>query len=133
MYDKYGHVDEDTWNYEVFMKNSSFDNLFGMFDDNMFGGGLFDAFGPAGMMQGRHSIKLMYTRKAAEGKLFKDEDPSEEKLSSFTNTPGKGLKSTKNLQFWKKNEASEKKSTPKPKEDEDWETDEEVEKGKQFN
>ena len=35
MYDKYGHVDEDTWNYEEFMKNFSFDNLFG----GMFGGG----------------------------------------------------------------------------------------------
>jgi hypothetical protein len=35
MYDKYGHVDEDTWNYEEYMKNFSFDNLNDMFTDGV--------------------------------------------------------------------------------------------------
>ena len=83
--------------------------------------------GPGGMMQGRHSIKLMYTRKEAEGKLFVDEDYKDDKINSFINGSGRGLKSTKNLQFWRKNE--EKKETPKDKDD-GWVTDEEVEKGK---
>ncbi len=85
---------------------------------------MFDPFGPSGgMMQGRHSIKLMYLRKDLEGKLYKDEDSSEEKLGTFINGVGKGLKSTVNLQFWNK------PTEDKKEDNEGWVTDEELEKG----
>jgi DnaJ-class molecular chaperone len=35
-YDKYGTVDEDDWDYEEFMKNFHFEDIFKMFDDDMF-------------------------------------------------------------------------------------------------
>src|SRR4051812_47581794 len=38
-YDKYGKVDEDNFNFEEFMKNFSFNDIFAeMFDPNMFDG-----------------------------------------------------------------------------------------------
>jgi hypothetical protein len=78
----------------------------------MFGGGMFDAFGGPqgmGMMQGRHAIKLMYTRKAADGKLLVDDDMSSPQLNSYIHGSGKGLTNTVNLQFWNKNK--DEKST----------------------
>ena len=34
-YDKYGTVDEDDWNYQDFMKNFNFEDIFNLFDNDM--------------------------------------------------------------------------------------------------
>jgi len=90
----------------------------------MFG---FDPLNPAGMMQGRHSIKLMYVRKTADGTFFKDDDYLDDKLNSFIyGSGGKGIKSTKHLQFWNKTKEDKKSNF----QEDGWVTDEELEKGK---
>jgi DnaJ-class molecular chaperone len=35
-YDKYGTVDEDHWDYEDFMKNFNFEDIFNIFDEDFF-------------------------------------------------------------------------------------------------
>jgi curved DNA-binding protein CbpA len=124
MYDKYGTVDEDNWNFEEFMKNFQFDFIYDLFDENMFGPGkkgMFDLM-LGGEYQSRHSMKLMYNRKKAYNMPWKKDSPhsheninvKEGELPQFIYGNGKGLESTVKLQYW----------LEKP-EDEDWETDDE--------
>lgn len=103
-YDRYGKLDEDNFNFEEFMKGFTFD--FGeMFGDPFFMQG--------GMMEGRHSIKLMSIRKAANSQ-GPEVNENFEKLSvefpTFIYGQGTGYESKSHLTF-------KKKST----EDDEWE------------
>ena len=40
-YDKYGSVDEDQWDYDDFMKNFNFEDVFNIFDEDFFNVKLF--------------------------------------------------------------------------------------------
>lgn len=104
-YDRYGKVDEDNFNFEEFMKGFTFDfDLFGGADPFFMSGG--------GMMEGRHSIKLMSVRKEAnneEPEIFEDFSKYDKEFPTFIYGNGKGLESKAHLAFWKKTE------------DDDWE------------
>jgi len=114
-YDKYGTVDEDNFNFEEFMKGFSFDDMFGMFDDDFLGKMM--GSGGAGLFEGRHNMKLMYIRKKHNHDIPKilEEDDKEE-FPRYIYGAGKGLESVKHLQFWNEKE-----------EDADWATDDEDE------
>jgi hypothetical protein len=108
-YDKYGTLDEDDWDYQEFMKNFNFENIFNLFDESFLEGAFHD---PNTM---KHAIKLMLIRKEAEG----DEDESEESyinqnsieykdgLPYFLYGTGNGLESAEKLMFWQNKEKLE--------------------------
>ena len=120
-YDKYGKVDEDNFNFEEFMKNFNFNDIFAdLFDDGMFGNKFIQFMGApgGGAFEGRHNLKLMYQRKKAlDLPYFKkhEEELKEGKLPMFIYGPGRGLDSKLELQFW----------DIKTNQDDEWTTDDE--------
>lgn len=103
-YDRYGKVDEDNFNFEEFMKGFTFDfgDIFGGADPFFMGG--------SGVMEGRHSIKLMSVRKSAnneEPEIPEDFKKYDKEFPTFIYGNGKGLESKANLSFWKKIEDDE--------------------------
>ncbi len=111
-YDKYGTLDEDDWDYQEFMKNFNFENIFNFFDEDFLEGALNDQLLNSTM---KHGVKLMLIRKEAEGDLEQDEESyiDQNSIKYKDGLPyniyghGSGLENTKNLMFWAKNVPAE--------------------------
>jgi hypothetical protein len=109
-YDKYGTLDEDEWDYQDFMKNFNFTDIFDIIGEDL----LNDPFGLSASKD-RHGMQLMYLRKQFEGEEFKPhfEDEKHTKFKDLLPIEiygsGSGLASTHELMFWV------------DKEDTDWE------------
>ncbi len=124
-YDKYGTLDEDDWDYQEFMKNFNFENIFNLFDESFLEG----AFNDNSSM--KHSLKLMLIRKEAEGDLEENEESYinhdsikyQDGLPYFLYGSGNGLESAEKLMFWRNKEKS----------DDEWEVLEEKNQNKNSN